>query len=296
MGYGQHQSFYLRDRWLNKAIRHINDDERFFYDKEAFEKIGLGKNMVQSLRYWVLATRVAQEKFNDERKKVYKITQFGKILYKFDRFLQFLDSAAIIHYHLSSRKEPSTAWYWYFNKLNESVITKDELISTFIDWVKANEEKEVSEKSLKRDIECLIRLYVAGNNNEDPEEVIQSPLFRLNLLKETKGVVYKVQGDPKNIGITALMYVLLAFKEEKETNVITVEEIINNEGLWGRVFNMSRSSVINSLETLTNHPFYPLKFTRTNNLDTIRIPNISPIEFLHKEYARKVESLNVNSN
>jgi hypothetical protein len=296
MGYGQHQSFYLRDRWLNKAIRHIKNDERFFYDKEAFEKIGLGKNMVQSLRYWVLATRVVEEKFNDERKKMYKITQFGKMLYKFDRFLQFSDSAAIIHYHLASKKEPSTAWFWFFNKYNESIVTKDELISSFIYWVKENEEKVVSEKSLKKDIECLIRLYVAGNNNEDPEEVIQSPLFRLNLLKDTKGVVYRVPGDPKNIGYTALMYVLLSFKEENETNVITVEEIINNEGLWGRVFNMSRSSVINSLETLTNHPFYPLKFTRTNNLDTIRIPEITSIEFLLEEYARKVESLNVNSN
>jgi hypothetical protein len=296
MGYGQHQSFYLRDRWLNKAVRHINNDERFFYDKEAFEKIGLGKNMVQSLRYWVLATRVAEEKFNDERKKVYQITDFGKLLYKYDRFLQFSDSAAIIHYHLASHKEPSTAWYWFFNKLNDSIISKDDLISSFISWVRSHEKKEISEKSLKRDIDCLIRLYVAGNNNEDPEEVIQSPLFRLNLLKETKGVVYKVQGSPKNIGNIALMYVLLMYKDEKKIDTVTVEEIIHYDGLWGKVFNMSRATVINSLETLTSHTFYPLRFTRTNNLDTIRIPNVSPLTFLLEEYARKVEALNVNSN
>ncbi len=291
MGYGQHQSFYLRDRWLNKAIRHIQDDERFFYDKEAFEKIGLGKNMVQSLRYWVVATQVVEEQFNLERKKIYRITDFGQLIYKYDKFLQFPDSAAIIHYHLTYKKEPSTAWYWFFNKLNETIITKDDLLNSFIQWVKANEEKEISERSLKRDIDCLIRLYIAGNNNEDPEEVIQSPIFRLGLLNESKGTVYKLSGNPAKIGNTALMYVLLNYKELNKIENISVEEIINKDGLWGKTFNMSRPTVINALEHLTNHRYYPVSFTRTNNLDTIRIPDIKPIQFLEAEYARKVEAL-----
>lgn len=291
MGYGQHQSFYLRERWLNKAMGHIEKDERFFYDKEAFEKIGLGKNMVQSLRFWVLATKVVEETFNNERKKIYKTTKFGKLLYKYDKFLQFPDSAAILHYHLCAQKEPSTAWYWFFNILNDTIILKEELAKSFIQWVKNNETKEVSEKSLKRDIDCLIRLYIAGINNEDPEEVIQSPIYRLNIVNESKGVVYKVNGDPQLIGYTALMYILLKFKENQEIDTLTIEEIINNEGLWGKVFNMTRPSVINALEHLTNHPFFPIIFTRTNNLDTIRIPNIDPIEFLNQEYARKVEAL-----
>lgn len=291
MGYGQHQSFYLRDRWLNKAIRHLESDERFFYDKEAFEKIGLGKNMVQSLRYWVVATQVAAEEFNEERKKIYKITNFGKLLYKYDKFLQFQDSAAILHFHLTAEREPSTAWYWFFNKFSETIISKDDLLNSFINWVQSNESKDISEKSLKRDIDCLIRLYIAGNNNEDPEEVIQSPIYRLNLLKESKGTVYKVTGDPEKIGYTALMYVLLKYKEANSIDTISVEEIITKDGLWGKIFNMPRSNVINALEHLTNHPYYPLKFTRTNNLDTIRIPQIESIDYLNNEYARKVEAL-----
>lgn len=291
MGYGQHQSFYLRDRWLNKAIKHVGLDERFFYDKEAFEKIGLGKNMVQSLRYWVIATKVAEERFNEERKKVYKITEFGDILNRYDKFLQFPDSASLLHYHLSFESEPSTAWYWFFNDVNETIISKDDLLLNFINWVNENESKAVSEKSLKRDIDCLIKLYTAGNNNEDPEEVIQSPLYRLNLLKETKGIVYKVNGDPMAIGYSALMYVLLHYKELNAIKSISVEEIIHNNGLWGKIFNMNRASIINALEQLTNHPLHPLKFTRTNNLDTIRIPDINPTKFLNEEYARKVEAL-----
>ncbi|MBT2679272.1 DUF4007 family protein [Bacillus sp. ISL-35] len=291
MGYGQHQSFYLRDRWLNKAIKHLIDDNRFFYDKSAFEKIGLGKNMVQSLRFWTVATKVVEETINQDRKKTYSITEFGEVLYKYDRYIQLNDSASIIHYHLAREKEPSTVWYWFFNILSSSVITKDELLEQFINWVKVNEEKSVSEKSLKRDIDCLINFYTAGQSADDPEEVIQSPINKVNLLDEKKGNIYKLTGDIESVGTIALMYVLLDFKEREQTNSITVEEISNKIGLWGNVFNMNRSSVIDALNKLTKHPVYPISFSRTNNLDTIKLPNVTPIDFLKYEYKKKVEIL-----
>ncbi|MED1603284.1 DUF4007 family protein [Alkalihalophilus marmarensis] len=291
MAYGQHQSFYLRDRWLNKAIKHLLDDNRFFYDKEAFEKIGLGKNMVQSLRYWVVATKAVEEKFNEQRKKVYLLTDFGEVLYKYDKFIQFNDSAAIIHYHLSHEKEPSTAWYWFFNVINETIISKDDLVEMFIQWVDANEEKKISERSLKRDIDCLIKLYTAGQNTDDPEEVIQSPINKLKLLQESKGIVFKRTPTVENIGLSSLMYILLEYRKNSSIETLSVDEITYNTGLWGKIFNLNKSTVVDALEQLSNHPKYPLSFTRTNNLDTVRIPNVDPIDFLEFEYKRKVEKL-----
>ncbi|MED4072272.1 DUF4007 family protein [Priestia endophytica] len=288
MGYGQHQSFYLRDRWLNKAIRHLEIDERFFYDKEAFEKIGLGKNMVQSLRYWVVATGVVSEEFNDERKKVHRITEVGRLISKFDRFVKFQDTAAILHYQMVKDKEPSTAWYWYFNDFNETIITKDNLLDELISWVKKNENKPVSERSLKRDIDCLVRLYSAGQSASDPEEVIQSPLNKIGLIEENKSVVYKRSASVEDIGLSALMYVLLDYRENHDMNDISVDDLVNQKGLWGKVFNMKRSSIVNALNEMTQNPTYNLTFIRTNNLDLIRIPDTPSITFLHQEYSRKV--------
>ncbi|WP_028400578.1 DUF4007 family protein [Ectobacillus panaciterrae] len=292
MGYGQHQSFYLRDRWLNKAIKHLQRDNRFFYDKEAFEKMGLGKNMVQSLRYWVVATGVVSEDYNEERKKIYEITPFGNIVFKYDKFIKFQDTASIIHYHMCKESEPSTAWFWFFNILNETIISKDELLEKFIAWVKENEEKEISTNSLKKDIECLVKLYSAKQENIDPEEVIQSPLNKLSLVSEKRGMVYKKSLSSKEVGLTALMYVLLDFRRRFEIENITVDELVTHEGLWGRVFNMARSTIVDALEQLSHHLKYPVKFTRTNNLDTIRIPEADPLEFLFDEYVRKVEKCN----
>ncbi|WLR51772.1 DUF4007 family protein [Bacillus tianshenii] len=291
MAYGQHQSFYLRDRWLSKAFRHIEKDERFFYDDEAFEKIGLGKNMVKSLRFWVVATNVVSESYNEQRKKVHSITNFGYLVEKHDKFIQFNETAAVLHYHLAKEKEPGTVWYWFFNILNETMTTKEELHNLFKYWVNLNEEKKVSDNSLKRDIDCLIKLYTSGSSLDDPEEVIRSPLQKLGFIKERKGVIYKQTIRSEDIGLSALMYVLLDYQSNNEVETITVDEIASSEGLWGKVFSMDRSSIIDGLNQLAKHPKYPLVFTRTNNLDTVRLPEISALGFLESEYIRKVETL-----
>lgn len=289
MAYGQHQSFYLRDRWLNKGIKHLATDERFFYDKDAFEKIGLGKNMVQSLRYWVVATGVVSEVYNTERKKIHRITELGDLVFKYDKFIKFPETASILHYQLVKDIEPSSTWYWYFNVYKETVSTKDSLLNELIKWVKDTEKKAVSEKSLKRDIDCLVKLYTAGQNVNDPEEVIQSPLHKLGLVDEIKGVIYKKASNYNHIGLTALMYVLLDYCFQNDVDTVSVDDLVHSIGLWGKTFNISRSSIVNALNQLTLHPKYPVSYIRTNNLDLIRIPNITPQNFLQDEYSRKVE-------
>ncbi|WP_374148829.1 DUF4007 family protein [Priestia megaterium] len=291
MGYGQHQSFYLRDRWLNKAIRHLRNDNRFLYDKEAFEKIGLGKNMVQSLKYWVVATGVVEEVYNEKRNKIHLITKLGEILYRYDKFIKFQDSASILHYHMCKQKEPSTAWYWFFNELKETMTTKESLTQELINWVKENENKPFSNNSLKKDIDCLIKLYTAGQSNMDPEEVIQSPLSKLSILEEKKGIIYKRNLSISKVGLTALMYVLLDYRAKENIDTVSVDELVNQPSLWGKVFNMNRTTIVNALTELSMRDKDPVYFVRTNNLDLIRIPNVDSLEFLKEEYSRKVEIL-----
>lgn len=291
MAYGQHQSFYLRDRWLSKGIKHLMNDERFFYNKDSFEIIGLGKNMLQSLRFWLVATRMVEEKFNSEQKKIHHITPLGYTIYEFDKFVRFCDTASILHYELTKEREPATVWYWFFNILRQPMFSKEELLQLFVEWVSREEKREISVKSLKRDIECLIKLYTAGQTTFDPEEIIQSPLHKIGLIEDMGGVIRKKEGDLENIGLTALMYSLLDYGERKGVEVVAVDEIVTEEGLWGRVFNMNRATIVGALEILSNHPIYKISFIRTNNLDTVKLPSISAIDYIKYEYERKVEVL-----
>jgi len=282
MGYGQHQSFYLRINWLRKAIKNIELDNKFLYKDEAAEQIGLGKNMVQSLRYWVTATGVAEVINKSEQ----EISVFGQLMNKYDPYVELPDTASILHYHLTDDIEPSTAWYWYFNHFSKKSASKDEIIDDFLFWLEKNEPKKPSVNSIKRDIDCIVRLYCDNGKTEDPEEVIQSPLSGIGLLSEEKSIITKRNIKFTDVGLAALMYVLLDYRKRRQSNQLSVEEIQQNEFLWGRVFHLQRNETIKALDSLMHHPYHPIIFDRTNRLDTILLPEIEAIEFLEQEYQR----------
>lgn len=66
MGFSQHQSFYIRYKWITKALKSIELDEgKFFNDNNNYLKLGIGKNMFTSMKYWVFATKLAEKSTNN---------------------------------------------------------------------------------------------------------------------------------------------------------------------------------------------------------------------------------------
>lgn len=291
MGYGQHQSFHLRDRWLSKGLKSIDAKERFFYDDDAFEQIGLGKNMVQSLRFWVEATKVVDKQ--EGKKHSHSLSNLGQLILKYDKVVQLQDTASILHYNLTSDKEMASSWYWFFNCYNEKVSTKEEVFEELKKWVQDNETKNIAEGSIKKDVDCLVRLYTSGQDKEDPEEVIHSPIAKINIMSENDGYIYKKTPKISEVGIAALMYVLLDYCDNQKISTITVDEIEHKNNLWGKTFNLNRSLIVSALERLMKHKKYPIKFIRTNKLDDVQIPKVTALEFLEYEYVRMEEELNV---
>lgn len=287
MGYSQHQSFYLRDRWLSKALKNIQSNNSFFFEKDAFEKVGLGKNMVQSLKYWIIACNLFEE-HKGEIKKYHKITSLGQFINEMDRAIKYKNTAGLLHHSLATNFEVSTTWYWFFNLYSETVFTREEVLEELKKWVDKREKRIVSENSLKKDIDCLIKLYTSGGSSADPEEVILSPLYKLSLLEERNGIIYKKEAKFTGENLSLVSYTLLKYGEQNAVNTISVDDIVHREGLLGKLFNMKRAAIINMIDIWTKHSDYPVIFTRTNNIDTIRLPEVSAEDFLYHEQQRKV--------
>ncbi|MEK3782435.1 DUF4007 family protein [Paenibacillus sp. FSL R5-0810] len=284
MGYGQHQSFYLRTYWLRKAIQQLEKNNRFFYEKEASEWIGLGSNMVKSLKHWIEATDICEiDKRNSDNKVIHTISPFGEIFNEYDPYIEINDTVSILHYHIVDSDDPSTTWYWLFNEYDKSSFDKEEALNDLISWINKNYDTKNSTDTLERDLDCLLKQYFSRNKSEDPEEVIQSPFVALNLLEELDGRIYKRHPKYEDIGLTALMYVLLKYGQTE----LSIDEIATNTNLWGRVFNLQRNEIVRAIEQLVNTYKYPLVFDRTNRLDLVRVTLVDPIEFLKEEYVRK---------
>src|SRR5688500_9392284 len=56
-----HETFVFRHRWLTKAVAAVGADPTIFNRDDAIVRLGVGKNMVRSIRHWGLATGVLQE-------------------------------------------------------------------------------------------------------------------------------------------------------------------------------------------------------------------------------------------
>ncbi|MBM4765098.1 DUF4007 family protein [Bacillus sp. B15-48] len=284
MGFGQHQSFYLRIYWLRKAIQQININNRFFYEKNASELIGLGTNMVKSLKHWIEAADICEVgKRESDNKVIHKITPFGNVFNEYDPYLELNDTASIIHYHIVDETEPCTTWYWLFNEYDKPSFSKEEALNDFMAWLNKNYDTRNSEDTLERDFDCLIKQYYSRNISNDPEEVIQSPLTSLKLLEEKEGKIFKKSPKYEEVGLTALMYVLLKYGQKE----VSIEEIETSRKLWGKVFNLQRSEIVRAIEHLVSISRFPLEFDRTNRLDLVRVKLLDPIEFLREEYIRQ---------
>lgn len=268
MAFGQHQTFYLRQQWLSKGIKELIENSRFFYEVDHFEKLGVGKNMAKSIRHWLVATGIVNEM--RKTRVEHEITLFGEIIWKYDRFMQDPVTLSLLHYHLVTDENNATAWYWYHNLHSERVFSKQSLMEELTKWVKENYPREVSANSIKRDIDCLIQLYVKKDYVKlTPEDVIKSPLEDLSLLKQTTATNY-IKNEIYHDKMVELLYLtLLLYAEKHGIKEISLNELVNGAELIGKTYNLSRVSVVEYIEELTNK--YPVKFIQTNRLDVIRI-------------------------
>lgn len=279
MGYNQHQSFFLRDRWLGKGLRALQSDPRFFFEKDAFERIGLGKNMVQSLQHWLIAVEAAESE-GIGKDRILKFTPFGKWLLKNDPALKYFDTVAMLHYNITSEEEPSSTWYWYFNEYSEDITDRDNMFNHLNEWVKQRETRAVSENSIRRDVDCILRMYASEEDPEDPEEIITSPFARLQLIRERNEFWHKNEINIPDNNLLFIKYALCKYSEEENQFEISLEDIVNKEKLLGRVFNMSLAKIIKALTRLEGDFYYKIEFTRTNNLDIVHLPKITVNELL----------------
>ena len=131
MKFRGHETFYIRKGWLTKGMKYVKKMPDVFTSKEhnPMDTLGIGSNMVKSLRYWLTTVGVTEEVFK-ERKRVQQLTDLGEIIYEKDRYIEEMGTLQLIHYKLASNLDEATAWYYFFNDFNISEFTREDFIAS----------------------------------------------------------------------------------------------------------------------------------------------------------------------
>ena len=302
MSFAKHESFHIRDGWLRKGLEALQRDPGIFLNSEAPTILGLGKNMVRSLRFWMVATGLAEE-IREGRRTIQRLTPFGEIVYEHDRYLEEDATLWLVHYYLASNPREASTWYWFFNHFDRATFSKTEFVDALALWVRENADRtgvhkpQIARRSLERDFECLVKTYLPSGRDRSPEDTIECPLANLELLRiETGGrdPVYRLlKPDVDRIDPLVLLYAMKGWLDragrgdQPELNFV---EALREPGSAGRVFNLDASGLSTLLVRLQEmYPQFHIKRRHTAGLDLLELPLVSKEDILcHYYEARKV--------
>lgn len=249
-----HNSFYLRDGWLNKVL--LQDNIEFLKDQiESSLVLGVGTGMVKAIRFYLSAMGLV-----NFLSKNHPETDLFKLIQKYDPFLEYDFTKFILHYNLTSNADRATSWHSFFNYVNYDEITKEELFNSLqLIFKEALPGVKYSLKSLSDDIDCLIRLYTRSNDkNLTPEDNLESPLASLSLMEFDGKNIKKMSPQENNFDERIILYVLISEMEKKDINIkdglynVSLDEIMIAPNNVGKIFNLSRVEVYHYLSKLAS--------------------------------------------
>ena len=212
-----HQTFPFRYTWLKKGFDAVTKEPDVFSSENASVTLGVGKNMVNSIRHWC---SVAGLIYTDKSKRHRCVpTELGKAIFEENGFDPYLDDPAtlwLIHWKIATNMNQATTWYWAFNILKNNQFLRQTFKQQMYDWVLNNKEsmRPTSDNTLERDVNCFIRTYCHSRHTTAVmEESFDCPLVELNLISELPdGDGYEFQrGEKVTLPLEVLSATLIAF-------------------------------------------------------------------------------------
>ncbi len=265
-----HETFCIRKGWLHKGVKNIANYPRLFTDKDLnpCDILGIGTNMVKSLRYWMNAVGIMEE-VNNGNLRIQRLTQFGSIIDRYDRYYEEDGTSWAIHYMLAKNKDQATAWYWFFNVFKLNSCDKALFIKELGEYLHAEYNYDCSESMLGDEFDCIIKTYFAKEKNASPENTNVCPLTELHLIEQTEHKDYK-KCVPDKDSLHPLI-VFGAICDWANSDEILISDLMSKEGSIVKIFNLDRAMCFFYLEQLNKLGY--ISINRTAGLDVIKIKN-----------------------
>ncbi|MEM5549527.1 DUF4007 family protein [Pseudoalteromonas neustonica] len=301
--FGRHETFFLRYGWLTKGfwanLSYINDNtpSDIFKSDNAVVELGVGKNMVASIKYWLQATQL----LTSSEKGFLIPTDLGMSLMGnnlepgWDAYLEDEATLWLLHWLIASNATQATAFYWFFNRYHKTQFTQDELRTALNDFIKESISANTSAGTIKNDISVLTRMYssVEADKKQSWDDILDSPMSQLGLIEATVNKEYKSSASIKNtLHESVVGFALAQIFESRQATTIPVEELIYSQGDWaaiGAVFRTTESQTLALIEEAIR--YIPGKFEINESAgihQVFKLEEVSPIEYL-KLYFEEVK-------
>jgi hypothetical protein len=295
--FGGHETFPFRFAWLPKAVRYAAEDPQVFGKDDAIVRLGVGKNMVRSMRHWGVSMGVLAEVPQTRGREV-RPTSLGTKLFHpargADRYLEDVGTLWLLHWHLASNPVLATTWHWVFNHAPQLEFTRKDLLTWIGTFAEQKGWTRVAETSLKRDIDTFLRTYVPSRVGRATsiEDSIDCPLSELGLLRQLEtgeGAFELSRGAqpslPDEVFAYALAQQLASFGAGSRT--VPLHSLAFAPGSPGRVFCLAENALLSRLERIASLTDHAIVFDETAGLRQILVKAAPDTDAMIDRYYRR---------
>lgn len=177
---GRHETFTPRYGWLKKGYDAARKDGTVFKARDSIERLGVGKNMVRSIRFWCQAFKLLDA---DRSGEMSSTLLADRLLADdgWDPYLEDIGSLWLLHWQLFTPWLEAVSWPLAFNKCSLWSFDIREMSKIIMNAAHKYEKfLNISDNSFERDASCLIRMYAEEPTERESE--IQCSFTQLGLI------------------------------------------------------------------------------------------------------------------
>ena len=216
-----HESFACKSHWLKRGYDFVRGENNF-NDDDAVVRLGVGKNMVASIKFWLKAigllkdaglVALANHLFDDDNGK--------------DPYLEDIGTLWLLHFLLIQTDYATiykTTFVDYHRQRN--IIEKSKL-QNYIKHICFDEtgyKNLYNDNTVKRDIGVMLHNYCAKNGGNVNIEDSNSLFAPLNLICETEKNTYRFNYDTRS-DVPSLIFLYALLIKFEGRNSISFEDI-----------------------------------------------------------------------
>lgn len=208
-----HDSFHCKSLWLKKGYDFLSQEYNF-NAPDAVAELGVGKNMVNAIRYWLKSFGLT---IND------RLTEIADYLFHSetgrDKYAEDLTTLWLLHYLLVSTNIASLYNLLFLSFQREKrEFDKEQLLQFIKRKCDVPEQKNVyNENTVNKDIKVMLQNYVMPLDLKSLDD-FSALLINLNLIRKNEDKKYSFNSKSKDdVPSIVLLYALIDQKGNDKT-------------------------------------------------------------------------------
>lgn len=270
-----HESFTCKTLWLKKGYDFIVAGNNF-NSPDAVVILGVGKNMVSSIRYWMKAYGMTVSDEVTDLASYILDTEKGK-----DPFIEDLGTLWLLHFMLVSSSE-ATLYNLLFTQLQRERKSFDrQHVVNFVKRVMTEDGKQnqFNENTIKKDIGALLLNYVLPQKAKalDDYSALMIDLDLIRTDTDGKSYLFNIEGK-RQIPWQIFLFAVVSLKGKDNT---VSYDLLQDIGL---MFCMNDMEIIEMCKIIEAHHIDDIRYSDTAGIRQLQFINNVNSEKVLDEY------------